>query len=237
MSDHREADGLAGTTVLAIDTATDSVVTGVAVLRPGGTVDVLAEHAVADHRRHAELLTTLMSDSLDESGVTRDQIGAVVVGCGPGPFTGLRVGMATGSAFADALGIPAYGVCSMDAVAVQRDPHQSSVVVVTDARRRELYWARYLDGLRVQGPEVMAPSAVLEALDGIDVDVAFGSPAHAELIGLPVGSVRVPSVAGLVQTAADAIWSSTPPEPLVPLYLRRPDAVERKVSQANKVGS
>ena len=73
------------------------------------------------------------------------EIDAVVVGCGPGPFTGLRIGMATAAAFGHALGVPVYGVCSLDAIGGQTT---GEVLVVTDARRREIYWARYRDGVR-----------------------------------------------------------------------------------------
>lgn len=219
-----------GRNVLVIDTATDSVVAGVARITAAG-VDVLAQRSIADHRRHAELLTTLMGEVLDESGVGRSDLAAVVAGCGPGPFTGLRVGMATAAAFADALGLPAYGVCSLDALAAQvchGRPDAVSVAVVSDARRREVYWARYESGTRVAGPEVAAPAAVTDAVAG--VDVAAGSPAHIEAVGLVVDpdAPAVPTVFGLATTAAAVIRSGESPEPLVPLYLRRPDAVERQ---------
>lgn len=225
-------------TILAIDTATDAVVTGIAEL-PGqgserGAVSVRAARSVADHRRHAELLTTLIAESLDEAGVSRADLDAVVVGCGPGPFTGLRVGMATGTGFGDALGLPVYGVCTLDALAAQvysTREGRGSVVVVTDARRREVYWARYVDGVRVDGPHVEAPAAVAEKLAGVVVDETAGSPAHAELIGLQPGTVTVPTPAGLVAAAAADVAEGTPPTALTPLYLRRPDAVERKDQQ------
>ncbi|MYR06253.1 tRNA (adenosine(37)-N6)-threonylcarbamoyltransferase complex dimerization subunit type 1 TsaB [Gordonia sp. SID5947] len=222
--------------VLAIDTATDSVVTGVARLgsADAGLPEVSAERVVSDGRRHAEVLTTLIGEVLDESGVARADLAAVVVGCGPGPFTGLRVGMATGAAFADALGLPAYGVCSLDAVAEQEFERASggSLLVVTDARRREIYWARYVDGRRVSGPEVIAPALLVEELADTPVDLVSGSPPHAELFGRPVGAATVPSVAGLVATAAVDLRAGTRPEPLVPRYLRRPDAVESKDRRA-----
>ncbi|GAA3726738.1 tRNA (adenosine(37)-N6)-threonylcarbamoyltransferase complex dimerization subunit type 1 TsaB [Gordonia hankookensis] len=219
--------------VLAIDTATDSVVTGVARLSPdeSGAPEVVAERVVSDGRRHAEVLTTLIAEVLSESGVARADLAAVVVGCGPGPFTGLRVGMATGAAFADALGLPAHGVCSLDAVAGQElmdGAGDGSVLVVTDARRREVYWARYVDGRRVSGPEVVAPARLVDDLASTHIDLVAGSPAHAELFGRAVGTATVPSVAGLVAAASDDLRTGTHPEPLVPLYLRRPDAKEAK---------
>ncbi|AZZ82948.1 MULTISPECIES: tRNA (adenosine(37)-N6)-threonylcarbamoyltransferase complex dimerization subunit type 1 TsaB [Gordonia] len=234
----------AARTVLAIDTATDSVVTGVVELTGDTIADVrvLAERVVTDHRRHAELLTTLIAECLAESGISRDSLAAVVVGCGPGPFTGLRVGMATGAAFADALGIPAHGVCSLDALNLDTTPpgEGSDVLVVTDARRREVYWALYRDGARVRGPEVTAPATVAEELSPVftagEVGAASGSASHLELVGWTGAppQATVPSARGLVAAAAPAIIAGEIPEPLVPLYLRRPDAVEQK---ARKLGA
>ncbi|MFW0784393.1 tRNA (adenosine(37)-N6)-threonylcarbamoyltransferase complex dimerization subunit type 1 TsaB [Gordonia sp. CPCC 206044] len=217
--------------ILVIDTATDAVVTGVATIGDDTDDRVLAERAVSDGRRHAEVLTTLIAEVLSESGVGRADLDAIIVGCGPGPFTGLRVGMATGSAFGDALGVPVHGVCSLDAVAAEQlrtDPDARSILVVTDARRREIYWARYADGARVSGPEVTAPVDVVETLRDEPIDIVVGSPSHAPLFGRPVGAPTVPSVAGLVAAGADAVRSGAAPEPLVPLYLRRPDAKEPK---------
>ncbi|EON33550.1 putative molecular chaperone [Gordonia terrae C-6] len=232
--------------VLAVDTATDSVVTGVAALRSdpgpsGSDVRVLAERVVTDHRRHAELLTSLIAECLTESGTARTDLAAVVVGCGPGPFTGLRVGMATGAAFADALGIPAYGVCSLDALAAEAVPGvdaTSQVLVVTDARRREVYWAVYEGGRRLRGPEVAAPAVVAEELaadlDEGRIGAVAGSAAHLELAGWTGGApaITVPTVRGLIEAAQADIVADREPEPLVPLYLRRPDAVEQKARRA-----
>ncbi len=142
-----------------------------------------------------------------------EQLDAVVVGCGPGPFTGLRVGMATAAAYGHALDIPVYGVCSLDAIG---GATTGASLVVTDARRREVYWARYLDGVRVAGPAVNAATDV--AIEG--VTAVAGSPEHAALFGLPVVGPVYPSGAGLVAAVQD--WDD--PQPLVPLYLRRPDA-------------
>lgn len=226
-------------TVLVIDTATDVVVTGVGTVAGSG-VRVLADRATADHRRHAEVLTTLMSEALDEAGVRRDGLDAVVVGCGPGPFTGLRVGMATGAGFGDALGLPVYGVCSLDAIAAdaaQHFPAGSSMAVVTDARRREVYWARYRDGARISGPDVSAPAVVAESLAAQPVDVAAGSPSHLELCGWQgePSLVTTPTVRGLLLASSDDVVTGAAPGPLVPLYLRRPDAVERKDQRAKAV--
>lgn len=198
--------------VLAIDTATPAVTAG--VLRvDGDAVEVLAEQVTVDARAHAERLTPNIVDALADAAVSVDQLDAVVVGCGPGPFTGLRVGMATAAAFGHALGVPVRGVCSLDAIAAGST---GDVLVVTDARRREVYWARYRDGLRVDGPAV---NAAVDVPGG--ADAVAGSPEHAALFELPRLAPVYPTAAGLVAAVAD--WVSEP-DPLVPLYLRRPDA-------------
>ncbi|MFA5711154.1 tRNA (adenosine(37)-N6)-threonylcarbamoyltransferase complex dimerization subunit type 1 TsaB [Mycolicibacterium sp.] len=197
------------TNVLVIDTATPAVTA--AIVADGA---LLAERVTRDPRAHAECLTPNVLGALADAALTMGDLDAVVVGCGPGPFTGLRVGMATAAAYGHALAIPVHGVCSLDGIGGQT---AGAVLVVTDARRREVYWARYRDGLRVAGPEVAAPADV--ALDGV-VAVA-GSPEHAAQFGLPVSGPEYPTPVALV--AAVPNWDGEP-EPLVPLYLRRPDA-------------
>lgn len=184
--------------VLAIDTATPAVTAG--VLRVDSSTRMLAQRVTVDARAHAEQLTPNVVAALADARVAFDDLTAVVVGCGPGPFTGLRVGMASAAAFGHALGVPVHGVCSLDAIGIETT---GEVLVVTDARRREVYWARYRDGVRVDGPAVNAPADVPGA-----ADVLAGPPLY-------------PTPAGLVRAVAD--WSAEP-APLVPLYLRRPDA-------------
>ncbi|MEU0495437.1 tRNA (adenosine(37)-N6)-threonylcarbamoyltransferase complex dimerization subunit type 1 TsaB [Mycobacterium sp. NPDC006124] len=199
------------TIVLAIDTATPAVTAGVVRRTPSG-VDVLGERVTVDPRAHAERLTPNVLGALADAGLGMADLGAVVVGCGPGPFTGLRVGMATGAAYGHALGLPVFGVCSLDAIGVDTT---GDVLVVTDARRREVYWARYRDGVRIEGPAVNTPADV-----PADASAVAGSPPHAALFDLPRLEVEQPTASGLVR-AAD--WANEP-KPLVPLYLRRPDA-------------
>ncbi|KMO77245.1 tRNA (adenosine(37)-N6)-threonylcarbamoyltransferase complex dimerization subunit type 1 TsaB [Mycolicibacterium chubuense] len=197
--------------VLAIDAATPAVTAG--VVRVGDEVELLAEQVTVDPRAHAEQLTPNIVAALADAGVGVDQLDAVVVGCGPGPFTGLRVGMATAAAFGHALGVPVRGVCSLDAIAVGT---AGEVLVVTDARRREVYWARYRDGARVDGPAVNAAADVPAGAAAV-----AGSLEHAALFDLPRLAPVYPSATGLVAAVAD--WD-VEPDPLVPLYLRRPDA-------------
>lgn len=197
--------------VLALDTSTPAVTAG---LVRRADLSVLAERVTVDPRAHAERLTPNVVAALADAGLTMADLDAVVVGCGPGPFTGLRAGMATAAAYGHALGIPVRGVCSLDAIGVQTT---GDALVVTDARRREVYWARYRDGVRTHGPAVSAPADV----DPGTAAAVAGSPDHAGLFGLPVREPSCPTPAGLVAAVPD--WSAVP-EPLVALYLRRPDA-------------
>lgn len=197
--------------VLALDTSTPAVTAGVVRLGPD---EVLAERVTVDARAHAERLTPNVLAALADADLTMADLEAVVVGCGPGPFTGLRAGMATAAAYGHALGIPVRGVCSLDAIGVRTS---GDVLVVTDARRREVYWARYRDGFRMAGPGVNAPADV----DPGPARAVAGSPEHAALFGLPVCGPVHPTPAGLVAAVPD--WSERP-LPLVALYLRRPDA-------------
>lgn len=211
--------------ILAVDTSTPQVTAG--IVRDGETV---AEKLHLDARAHNEVLVPLIQQCLTDSGVAATELDAVVVGCGPGPFTGLRVGMATAASFADALGIPCYGICSLDALAVG----VGDELVVTDARRREVYFAAYRDGQRVFGPAVAKPADVMELLkEELAAEVADFTPSHArgslshieQIAGLEVAAEQVfPTPKAMVET----VDFDSAPGPLVPLYLRRPDAVVPK---------
>jgi tRNA threonylcarbamoyl adenosine modification protein YeaZ len=197
--------------VLALDTATPTLVAGVARW-DGGAVDVLAEQAVPSGNKHAELLTPAIRAVLADAGAAMGDLDAVVVGLGPGPFTGLRVGVVTAATLADARRLPAVGVCSLDAIG------EGARTVVTDARRKEVYWAAYdAAGARVDGPGVGRPEE-LPARGPFVGDERF-----AERLGAPVSQARV-TTAGLVRAAAPQLADPSSAGPLVPLYLRRPDA-------------
>jgi tRNA threonylcarbamoyl adenosine modification protein YeaZ len=206
--------------ILSLDTATPAVTAGV-VRWTGSDCTVLAERVTVDARAHAERLTPNVLAALADAALKMSDLDAVVVGCGPGPFTGLRAGMATAAAYGHALDIPVRGVCSLDAIGVRTT---GDVLVVTDARRREVYWARYTDGLRTHGPAVNAPADV----DPGTARAVAGSPEHAALFELPRLEPVYPTAAGLVASVPD--WSA-PAVPLVALYLRRPDAKPMAVRQ------
>ena len=190
---------------LVLDTSTPAVTAG--LVEVGSATRVLAERVVVDGRRHGELLAVGMREVL-----AAGQPDAVVVGVGPGPFTGLRVGIVSAAAYADARGLPVHGVCSLDGLS------SPGVGVATDARRKEVYWAAYDDaGVRVDGPHVTTPDVAREALAGRTV-VGDGAVLHGFATA---ESPRYPSVARLAEVAL-----SGPSLPLTPLYLRRPDAQE-----------
>ncbi|MDM2035821.1 tRNA (adenosine(37)-N6)-threonylcarbamoyltransferase complex dimerization subunit type 1 TsaB, partial [Mycobacteroides abscessus] len=174
------------TLILALDTATAAITAGLVRRAPDGSVQPLAERITMGAKGHAEALTPNIGVACADAGVAVGDLGAIVVGCGPGPFTGLRVGMATAAAMGLALDIPVYPVCTLDAIG-----HGTAgrVLVVTDARRREVYWAGYSDGVRVSGPAVDAPADV--SLDGY-TQVA-GSPDHTTLFDLPAVDRHYPS--------------------------------------------
>ena len=184
---------------LVVDTSTPAVTAG--LVRDGV---IVAEQVAIDAKRHGELLSVNMAAVLQHG--TPDE---VVVGVGPGPFTGLRVGIVSAAAYADALGLPVRGVCSLEGM---RAP---STAVVTDARRKEVYWAVYDEsGVRTHGPDVGKPADVLPQLT-VPRIVGDG----AQLYGFATDDTpRYPSVA-LLATSAESL-------PLTPLYLRRPDAQE-----------
>lgn len=200
--------------VLVLDTSSAAVTA--AVVRVEDGVELVAEHVTINSRGHGELLAPEIAAVLAEAGLTVGDLGAVVVGTGPGPFTGLRVGLVTAAVLGDTLGIPTYGVCSLDGIARAGE----SLLVATDARRREVYWARYVDGLRVEGPAVSYP-ADLVAPGPV---AGAGARLYADVLGGELLDRDHPAALELARVALDRIRSGAPSDPLTPLYLRRPDA-------------
>ncbi|GAA3200770.1 tRNA (adenosine(37)-N6)-threonylcarbamoyltransferase complex dimerization subunit type 1 TsaB [Dactylosporangium siamense] len=218
--------------VMVVDSSTPAVTAALVRVEdpelPGAgdpQVTVLAERVTVDGRAHGELLAPQIQAVLAEGGAAPGDLAAVVAGTGPGPFTGLRAGMVTAAALGHALDIPVYGVCSLDGIG---HGQPGRLLVATDARRKEVYWAVYSGGVRVDGPAVDKPAAV-----SVEVDAAAGDGAdrYAEVFGLPLLPPRYPSARALAALAADRVRAKAPGETLTPRYLRRPDAVapgERK---------
>jgi tRNA threonylcarbamoyl adenosine modification protein YeaZ len=211
--------------VAVLDTSTPAVTAGLALIDPhlSGVdgVELLAERRPVDGRGHGELLAPALHEVLTSAGVTGRDLAAVVAGLGPGPFTGLRVGLVTAVALGQALGIPTYGVCSLDAIGLVTP---GSPLVLTDARRKEVYWARYEHGIRRGEPAVDRPEAV--PTDDADAVVGDGAHLYATRFDLPLRTEpRYPPSWALAMLAADRVRGREPGEALTPLYLRRPDAM------------
>jgi tRNA threonylcarbamoyl adenosine modification protein YeaZ len=163
--------------LLAFDTATPAVT----VALHDGT-HVLAETTVTDARRHGELLASLIEELLAKAGATRADLTAVATGTGPGPYTGLRAGLVTARVLGSALGIPVYGVGTLDVIAADAAAAAAGheFLVATDARRREVYWARYGPaGTRLAGPDVGRPADVGAAWAGEAGPAVAGGTAGA----------------------------------------------------------
>ena len=206
--------------VLGFDTATPAV----SVALHDGERVISAAFAV-DARRHCELLTPMIAKVMADAGVSRGDLGAVAVGVGPGPYTGLRVGVVTARVLGSVLGLPVSGVCSLDIMATSATSAGPGreFLVATDARRKEVYWARYdAAGRRVAGPAVGPASSIPEAAE---LAVAgAGGQLYPEAFGKVIGPAY-PDAGTLCGIVARA--SGQPPLlPAEPLYLRRPDARE-----------
>lgn len=230
--------------VLVVDSSTPAVTAALAEITADGVVP-RAERVKVDARAHGELLAPQIDAVLGEVGARPTDLRAIVAGLGPGPFTGLRVGLVTAATMGQTLGVPTYGVCSLDAFG-SATPHGQRLLAATDARRREVYWAVYAAGpvttsvadtdpagvvagaVRISGPAVDAPAAAAAAARDLGATVAVGEGArrYAAELALPLlpGPDHPPAYA-LAALAADRIRSGAPAEPLTPLYLRRPDAV------------
>jgi tRNA threonylcarbamoyl adenosine modification protein YeaZ len=223
--------------VLALDTATAATSVRVVAVEPGQEPTSRAERRHVDPRGHGEWLALLIDEALAEADARPRWLTAIVAGTGPGPFTGLRVGLATAAAMGQALRVPTYGVCSLDGIGavptgppVSGDPAGAErVLVATDARRREIYWAVYQSGRRLTEPAVDRPADVLPALVEYGVRRAYGEGAlrYRSVLGLPVAPEPLyPDPATLAAVAADRIVTGAPSERLAARYLRRPDAAE-----------
>jgi len=198
--------------VLGVDTST-SVNVGLA-----RGAEVLARGTVTDAMAHVEQLTPLIARCLSEAGLTPRDLSVVVVGLGPGPFTGLRVGIVTARVLASALGLSQHGVCSLDVIALQHAQTGAATdfLVATDARRREVYWARYsAAGHRLAGPAVGSPDELPRL-----PTVGPASDLYADRL-VPAAGPRALD-AGVLATHGLTL----PDAGHEPLYLRRPDAME-----------
>ncbi|MCA0436283.1 MAG: tRNA (adenosine(37)-N6)-threonylcarbamoyltransferase complex dimerization subunit type 1 TsaB [Actinobacteria bacterium] len=222
--------------LLAIDTATSAITVA---LHDGARV--LAQESVVDPRAHGEQLAPAVQRALSAGGVTPADVTHVVAGIGPGPFTGLRVGLVTARAFAWARGLPAYGVCSLDALAqAAYEPRPDGdpvppgatgthpLLVATDARRREIYWARYELAsdrrlVRTAGPAVGRAADLPEEVRALPC-AGRGPLLYPDALTNPHGPLDV-AAGALADLAVARLAAGENLDPPEPLYLRRPDAV------------
>ncbi|WP_063736853.1 tRNA (adenosine(37)-N6)-threonylcarbamoyltransferase complex dimerization subunit type 1 TsaB [Streptomyces sp. RTd22] len=210
--------------LLALDTATPAVTVA---LHDGA--EVLAETAEVDARRHGELLLPAVHRTLETAGVELGAVTDIVVGVGPGPYTGLRVGLVTAATFGAALDVPVHGLCTLDGIAYAAGPAglTGPFVVATDARRKEVYWARYDDPrTRVTEPAVDHPADLTER-PGVAGLPAVGAGAllyPAAFADVPEGMPEYQSAGALASLAAEKLARGEQLLPDRPLYLRRPDA-------------
>jgi len=209
--------------VVGFDTATEAVSVA---LHDGERV--VSEAFALDARRHSELLTPMIAKVMADAGAARGDLTGVAVGVGPGPYTGLRVGVVTARVLGAVLGLPVYGVCSLDVIAeaVSAPAGPAEFLVATDARRREVYWARYdASGRRLEGPAVGRADSIPGA--GRLPVAGAGGPLYPEAFG-PVIAPMYPDARTLCAIVAGppAGRARPPLLPAEPLYLRRPDARE-----------
>lgn len=211
--------------LLTLDSATPLVTVA---LHDGS--DVVAELVADRPMKHGEQLAPLIEAAMQQVGIVRQDLTAIGVGVGPGPFTGLRVGLVTARTLGHVLEVPVYGVCSLDVLAVEAadtgalPAGTEEFLVATDARRKEVYLASYDgDGVRLSDPVVVKPAA---AASGLPV-AGEGALLYPEHFPTSVGPTR-PSAGWLARVITDERAELLDPEPM---YLRRPDAVapgERK---------
>jgi tRNA threonylcarbamoyl adenosine modification protein YeaZ len=208
--------------LLAFDTATPAVTAAVCT-SAGEALTVLAEESNVDARRHGELLAPSIRSVVSRAGASMADLTHIAVGIGPGPYTGLRVGLACAHALRDALGIPCHGVFTLDAVA-KTSGRGGEFVAVTDARRKEVFWARYADADTRVGEVALGDPLEVAGL-GLPV-VGPGAEQYPEAFAEVVADPRPchPTAAALGEVALRALAGGTALPEAWPHYLRRPDA-------------
>jgi tRNA threonylcarbamoyl adenosine modification protein YeaZ len=212
--------------ILAIDTSTNRV--AVALIQFGKPAAVAFDD---DGLRHAESTAVLIKKVISDSGLRVQELGAVVCGIGPGPFTGLRVGIVSAQSIGFALSIPVYGICSHDAVAFEYASTNGNkdVTVITDARRKEVYWTQYQGIKRVSSPRV----SKLEEVSGKGIKLSHHLFDPVSLANVAISALNRSEITSEIKSFAtdsaqgDGSLVALPNQvllPPIPLYLRKPDA-------------
>jgi tRNA threonylcarbamoyladenosine biosynthesis protein TsaB len=208
--------------LLAIDTSTTAITVA---LHDG--LHTVTEATTLDARGHAEHLAPGLTRVLGEAGATPGDLTDIVCGLGPGPFTGLRVGMVTARTLAFVTGARLHGVCSLDALAYQAGLG-GELLVATDARRKEVYWARYTPGrggipVRVDGPHVGKASDLPAEVAALPA-VGRGPALYPDAFAAPLDGPFDVSAAALADLVARRLAAGDTLDEHEPYYLRRPDA-------------
>ena len=211
--------------ILAIDT---SAVASAALVSDDTPESLVGSFATEDTRSHAEVLAPGIEALLAEAGLSGADIDAVVTGVGPGPFTGLRSGIVTARTLAFVWGKPLYGLMSLDAIALEVAESTDAApefIVATDARRKEVYWARYSLSSG-QLPHLLDGPHVGFAADLPDLPVyGAGAGLYADVVkAVPEFSRRQPEALSLGQFALARLAAGEHLLDSTPLYLRESDA-------------
>ena len=205
--------------LLAFDTATPVITVAV-----HDGVRVVGEASGEGAMAHGELLAPAIRDAMAQAGAAMGDLTDVAVGVGPGPFTGLRVGVVTALTLGSTLGLVTHGVCSLDVMAADVQV-EGEFLVATDARRKEVYWARYGGSHeRLDGPHVLKPADLAAQHPDLPVH-GPGAQLYPDLLRA-AGDGGQPRAASLARLVVEGRAVELP---LEPLYLRRPDAVPQPV--------
>ncbi len=202
---------------------------------------ILARRMDERARHHDEALLEMIDAALEAAGASRTEISCIVGGRGPGPFTGLRVGLVTARSIASILGARLIGLPSLDAIALEaaeERPEAKTIAVALDARRREVYWALYeVSGegsdasgrqiVRTFEPGVAAPAEIASSLTAADVLVGSGAHLYPEILP-PTGELRHSDAGFLIRAALSAEARGEDLSSTEPLYLREADAAKPK---------
>ena len=217
--------------LVGLDTATPATVTGV-LLADGRVLEARDDPPEGSRGDHAARLLVLAERAMAEGGVAWGDVDRLAVGVGPGGFTGLRIGIATARAVAQARGLAVVPVGSLATLAAGAEPAAELVAAVLDARRGEVFAGVWAAGRELIAPVALAPDALAARLAGLDLPVqAVGDGAvrfRPELEGagvaVPADGSAVHRIAAAPLCRLGAVGEPTERDQLLPDYRREPDA-------------
>jgi tRNA threonylcarbamoyladenosine biosynthesis protein TsaB len=220
--------------ILGIETSGPTA--SVAILRDG---ELLAEHILHHTRTHSEAVMPMLERLMEELDLIPADIGAIAVNCGPGSFTGVRIGVCTANAMGAALHIPVIGVDSLRALYKNVDFWPGSVCAVVDAGNGNAYFAQYDGNAQTAEPSAAIASAYIPSVPAHSLFVGDGTAAYADIIGSVTGAVIAPApfsisrASALCRAAQELLSAGETPMQTAPLYLR-PSQAERMWSKSHE---